>query len=69
MPFSDSVPHFIWAGSGSMSAAPDLETLLLLVAFRNRICEPDYESGLLRFVELIERNVDPEDLALCWRMR
>jgi hypothetical protein len=38
----------------------ELETLLLLVAFRNRIREPDPESGLSRFAELVGREVDPE---------
>jgi hypothetical protein len=39
----------------------DLQTLLLLVAFRNRIREPDLDSGLSRFVEVVGRDIDPED--------
>jgi hypothetical protein len=39
----------------------ELQTLLLLVAFRNRIREPDLDSGLSRFAEVIGRSMDPDD--------
>jgi hypothetical protein len=38
-----------------------LETLLLLVAFRNRICEPNLESGLMCFAAVVGRDIDPGD--------
>ena len=39
----------------------ELEMLLLLVAFRNRISEPDFDNGLSRFAGVIGRNIDPDD--------
>ena len=39
----------------------ELEMLLLLVAFRNRIREPDFDNGLSRFAEVMGRNIDPDD--------
>jgi hypothetical protein len=39
----------------------ELQTLLLLVAFRNRIREPDLDSGRSRFAEVIGRNIDPDN--------
>ena len=37
----------------------ELETLLLLVAFRNRIYEPDLDRGLSRFSEIVGRSIGP----------
>ena len=37
----------------------DLSALLLLVAFRHNIQEPDSESGLLRIATISGRNIDP----------
>jgi hypothetical protein len=39
--------------------AIDLSGLLLLVAFRYRLEEPDYESGLLRLATILGRELDP----------
>jgi hypothetical protein len=38
-----------------------LESLLLLVAFRNRIREPDLESGISRFTKVVGRAIDRDD--------
>lgn len=37
----------------------ELSDLLLLVAFRHRIEEPDHDSGLLRVATIAGRDVDP----------
>lgn len=39
----------------------ELMTLLLLVAFRNRILEPDLDGGRLRCAGIIGKNVEPDD--------
>src|ERR1700688_3659124 len=42
----------------------ELETILLLVAFRNRIREPDLDGGLSRFSEIVGRSIDPDDFCV-----
>jgi hypothetical protein len=42
----------------------ELETLLLLVAFRNRVREPDLDGGLSRFSEIVGRSIDPDDFCV-----
>ncbi len=44
--------------------AMGLETLVLLVAFRNRILEPDLESGLTRFAALVGQKIDAGDFQI-----
>jgi hypothetical protein len=57
---------FVWAVSASRLVqdrryAMTLEALLLLVAFRNRIREPDLDSAISRFIEVVGRPIDPDD--------
>ena len=40
----------------------DLSALLLLVAFRHRIDEPDFDSGLSRLATIVGQDLDPNTL-------